>query len=67
MWLGANFISTMEVRQREIAGSSMQRPILIQMAFSTSDRALLAGIHSISRLCYHIKGERLMPAAFYTI
>lgn len=33
MQLEANFISAMEVRQRETAGSSMQNPILIQIAF----------------------------------
>lgn len=67
IWLVANFISTMEVRQKEIAGSSMQSPILIQIGFSTSDGALLTGIQSIFRLCYHIKGERLILEAFYAI
>lgn len=33
MRLEANFISATEVRQRETAGSGMQSPILIQIAF----------------------------------
>lgn len=37
-----------KVRHKEITGSSRQSSVLIQIAFSTSDRALLAGIHSIS-------------------
>lgn len=66
-WLRANFISTKELRQRKIAGCSMQSPALPRIAFSTSDSTLLAGIHRISRLCYHIKGEMLIPAAFASI
>lgn len=31
--------------------------------FSTSDRAWLTGIHNISRLCYHIKGEWLITCS----
>jgi len=55
-----------KVSHEEITGSSMQSPILIQIAFSTSDRALLAGIHSIS---FNVVTwpRTLIPTVFYPI
>lgn len=49
MWLEANFIFAMEVRQRETAGSGMQSPILIQIAFLPQiEHGLLESTASLS-------------------